>query len=81
MIGQSARHRRPISVVVFDLDGFKEINDTYGHPVGDAVIRTFSTAAQATLRMGDHIGRIGGEEFAAILPDTTRSRHASPPDD
>ena len=70
VIGQSARHRRPISVVVFDLDRFKEINDTYGHPIGDAVIRRFSTAARATLRMGDHIGRIGGEEFAAILPDT-----------
>ena len=70
MIAQSARQRRPISVVVFDLDRFKEINDTYGHPIGDAVIRTFSTAARTTLRKGDHIGRIGGEEFAAILPDT-----------
>jgi diguanylate cyclase (GGDEF)-like protein len=70
VIGQSARHRRPTSVVVFDLDRFKEVNDTYGHPIGDAVIRRFSTAARATLRMGVHIGRIGGEEFAAILPDT-----------
>jgi diguanylate cyclase (GGDEF)-like protein len=74
MVGQSARHGRPISVVVFDLDRFKEINDTYGHPVGDAVIRTFSTAARMTLRVGDRIGRIGGEEFAAILPDTDKEQ-------
>jgi diguanylate cyclase (GGDEF)-like protein len=72
MIGQSTRHRRPISIVVFDLDGFKQINDTFGHPVGDIVIRKFSNAARNTLRLGDQIGRIGGEEFAAILPDANR---------
>ncbi|MCW5718860.1 MAG: GGDEF domain-containing protein [Bauldia sp.] len=70
MIAHGARYRRPTTVIVFDLDRFKQINDTYGHPVGDAVIRAFASAASATLRAGDCIGRIGGEEFAAILPDT-----------
>ena len=74
LIAQSARRRRPISVTVFDLDAFKQINDTFGHPIGDAVIRTFSTAAQAALRTGDLIGRVGGEEFVAILPDTDKEQ-------
>jgi diguanylate cyclase (GGDEF)-like protein len=70
MIAHGARYRRPTAVIVFDLDRFKQINDTYGHPVGDAVLRAFALAASATLRAGDCIGRIGGEEFAAVLPDT-----------
>jgi len=70
MIAHGARYRRPTAVIVFDLDRFKQINDTYGHPVGDAVLRAFALAASTTLRAGDCIGRIGGEEFAAVLPDT-----------
>jgi len=70
MIAHGARYRRPTAVIVFDLDRFKQINDTYGHPVGDAVLRAFASAATATLRAGDCIGRIGGEEFAAVLADT-----------
>jgi diguanylate cyclase (GGDEF)-like protein len=70
MIAHGARYKRPTAVIVFDLDRFKQINDTYGHPVGDAVLQAFASAARDTLRAGDCIGRIGGEEFAAILPDT-----------
>jgi diguanylate cyclase (GGDEF)-like protein len=62
------RHdRAPVSVVMFDLDGFKSINDTHGHAAGDAVIRRFSDVAAAAIRHNDVIGRIGGEEFALIL--------------
>src|SRR5690606_10606221 len=50
---------------------FKSINDTHGHPTGDDVIRAFAEAAAARLRASDFVARLGGEEFAAILPDTT----------
>ncbi|HEY0223882.1 MAG TPA: GGDEF domain-containing protein [Pseudolabrys sp.] len=58
----------PVAVVMFDLDRFKSINDTFGHAVGDAVIRKFSEVCAAALRPTDVFGRIGGEEFAAVLP-------------
>jgi len=70
-IGHATRHGRPLAVVVFDLDRFKEINDRHGHPVGDAVIQAFAGAATRRLRASDFVSRLGGEEFAAILPDTT----------
>src|SRR5690606_10235147 len=63
-------------IVLFDLDHFKSINDRYGHPVGDTVIQTFARAASHRLRAGDFIARLGGEEFAAILPDTS-GEHAA----
>jgi len=58
------------SVIVFDLDHFKQINDTRGHAAGDRVLRTFADIARATLRPNDLFGRHGGEEFAVILPGT-----------
>jgi diguanylate cyclase (GGDEF)-like protein len=57
-----------VSLIVFDLDHFKAINDTHGHPVGDRVLRAFADCAMAVLRPGDLVGRIGGEEFVALLP-------------
>jgi diguanylate cyclase (GGDEF)-like protein len=52
---------------MFDLDHFKSINDRYGHAVGDAALRVFSETIQYTMREGDVIGRLGGEEFAAVV--------------
>lgn len=69
-IAQAQRSGAPLAVIVFDLDRFKEINDTHGHPTGDAVLQTFARAALRRLRAADFIARIGGEEFAALLPDT-----------
>ena len=70
MIALGQRMGRPTSVIVFDLDRFKAVNDTYGHPVGDVVIEAFAVATRASLRVSDFTARIGGEEFASVLPDT-----------
>jgi len=58
---------RPLVVILFDVDRFKNINDRFGHHVGDKVLRIFAEKAKANLRTNDLIGRLGGEEFAAIL--------------
>ncbi|MFZ1375636.1 MAG: GGDEF domain-containing protein [Geothrix sp.] len=68
--GLSQRYGRPLSVVVCDLDHFKQVNDTYGHGAGDFVLRTFGERLVATLREADLAGRIGGEEFLMVLPET-----------
>jgi diguanylate cyclase (GGDEF)-like protein len=70
-IARGVRNSTPVSAIVFDLDRFKEINDRFGHPVGDTVIQTFAAAARNRLRDGDFVARLGGEEFAVALPDTT----------
>ena len=64
------RHRRPLSVILCDLDHFKQINDQHGHPAGDAVLQTFGIQLLGRLRGSDHVGRIGGEEFLVVLPET-----------
>lgn len=66
------RHQTPLAVVIFDLDHFKKINDTYGHPVGDKVLINVADRAAQTLRQADVIARYGGEEFILLLPDTNR---------
>jgi diguanylate cyclase (GGDEF)-like protein len=58
-------------LAMIDLDFFKHINDSYGHPSGDQVIRVLSRLLQQRLRRGDIIGRYGGEEFVVIMPGTT----------
>jgi len=68
--GLSLRYDRPLSVVVCDLDHFKKVNDTYGHGAGDFVLHAFGERLMATLREADLAGRIGGEEFLMVLPET-----------
>ena len=60
----------PVALLMFDLDGFKDINDKYGHQTGDEVLVAFSRLATSMLRPADLFGRIGGEEFASLLPAT-----------
>lgn len=64
------RYRRPLSIVLADLDHFKEINDRYGHPTGDEALKAFGAAVLRRLRVSDLVGRIGGEEFLLVLPET-----------
>jgi len=66
---QALRTRRPLTLLLLDVDYFKRINDTHGHVAGDAVLRHFGLLATATLRTGDHVGRVGGEEFGVLFPD------------
>jgi diguanylate cyclase (GGDEF)-like protein len=67
---RSLRYRRPLALIFFDLDHFKGINDTHGHPVGDIVLKKISVIGQQSVRNSDCVARYGGEEFAIILPET-----------
>ncbi|WP_372592585.1 diguanylate cyclase [Guyparkeria sp.] len=70
-LDRSIRQEQPLSVVMIDIDHFKQVNDTYGHPTGDRVIRGLSTLLNTRLRKYDGVGRYGGEEFMVVLPATT----------
>lgn len=70
---RARRYTRPLSAVMIDVDHFKAINDRYGHAVGDVVLREVSAICQYSLRGSDLLGRIGGEEFVLLLPDTPQS--------
>ncbi|OZI63728.1 GGDEF domain-containing protein [Bordetella genomosp. 1] len=67
---QVRRGRTPLALLILDIDHFKRINDTIGHPGGDAVLRHFASLAATTLRASDVLGRLGGEEFVVALPGT-----------
>jgi diguanylate cyclase (GGDEF)-like protein/PAS domain S-box-containing protein len=69
-VALARRHQRPLGVLMLDIDHFKDINDRYGHAVGDEVLKQVARTALSVLRATDHIGRIGGEEFAVLLPDS-----------
>ncbi len=75
-IARAHRVNAPCSVALIDLDWFKRINDAYGHPTGDEVLRTFAITVFANLRNIDRFGRYGGEEFLLVLPDTPAERAA-----
>jgi diguanylate cyclase (GGDEF)-like protein len=75
-LAQSSRSGAPVAVIMADLDHFKQINDTHGHPAGDAVLREAATRLKAVLRAYDALGRYGGEEFMLVLPSCT-AEHAA----
>lgn len=70
VLAHSQRSREPCALLFLDIDHFKGVNDTHGHPVGDAVLREFAACVRACLRGEDTLGRWGGEEFLALLPGT-----------
>ena len=68
LIDGCAAKRQPVTVLMFDLDHFKKINDTFGHAIGDEALKLFARTASGCMRANDIIGRLGGEEFAAVVP-------------
>ena len=72
LMARNQRKMAPVSVLAFDLDRFKSINDSRGHAAGDAVLQLFAKVLSKTLRASDVIGRLGGEEFVAVLPATLK---------
>jgi two-component system cell cycle response regulator len=72
-LSNAARHGFPFWVALADLDHFKQVNDTFGHDAGDAVLKTFSNILKGSLRRGDLCGRLGGEEFLLVLTHTDKA--------
>ncbi|WP_431859704.1 PleD family two-component system response regulator [Azospirillum sp.] len=70
LLDRAIDNHKPVSVLMFDIDHFKVVNDTYGHDVGDEVLKEVATRASRNLRTFDLVARLGGEEFIVILPDT-----------
>lgn len=70
-VARALRESRPLSLLMLDIDHFKAINDRYGHAGGDRILQACVAACQARVREADLVGRLGGEEFAVLLPDTS----------
>jgi diguanylate cyclase (GGDEF)-like protein len=68
VIEREANAGRPVTVMIFDIDYLKSINDRFGHPAGDEILKLFATVVTSNVRISDLSGRVGGEEFAALLP-------------
>jgi len=73
-MASAARHKNNLSLFMFDLDHFKQINDTHGHQAGDLVLKKIAFLVKDNMRQGDILARYGGEEFIAILPETGRHK-------
>jgi diguanylate cyclase (GGDEF) domain len=73
-LARAQRNSRPLSLLMFDLDFFKQLNDRLGHQAGDAALKNVAAATQRHLRASDLLARYGGEEFVAVLPDTDKAR-------
>jgi len=69
-IERARRYKRPLSLLLMDIDHFKSFNDTYGHPVGDLVLKEIAQCIRQSIRVNDIAARYGGEEFAVIIPET-----------
>lgn len=69
-LARSRRYKSSLSLILFDIDHFKKVNDTYGHPAGDMVLMNIARAVSSAVRPSDVVARYGGEEFAVILPET-----------
>ncbi len=69
-LARAARYKTTVSLILFDIDFFKKVNDTHGHPAGDKVLSHLATTIKQTVRPSDIVARYGGEEFAVILPET-----------
>lgn len=69
-VSTSDRSGRPASILMIDIDSFKELNDTHGHIAGDSMLKWVASQLKSALRLGDEVGRFGGEEFLAVLPET-----------
>jgi diguanylate cyclase (GGDEF)-like protein len=73
MQAHQGKRGEPVTLLMFDLDHFKSINDRFGHGVGDSVLRVFAQSVSKSMRTSDIIGRLGGEEFAAIVPESSET--------
>jgi diguanylate cyclase (GGDEF)-like protein len=77
LVARQTKKGEPVSVLMFDLDHFKSINDRYGHATGDEALRVFATSVSGTMRASDVVARFGGEEFIAILPGSLADARAA----
>ena len=69
-LDRTRRYNRPLALLYFDLDDFKAVNDQHGHQTGDAVLRLVANATRRAMRQSDILGRMGGDEFAVLMPET-----------
>ncbi len=74
MLQKNEESRKPLGLLMLDIDNFKSVNDTHGHGVGDEILKEFATRLQDKVRGFDMVARLGGEEFIALLPDVTEER-------
>src|SRR6185295_10614045 len=76
-VSRAKRYRRELSLILFDIDKFKSINDTYGHLAGDYVLKQLATVIKGKIRREDVLARYGGEEFAIVLPEIDMANSVS----